>query len=1103
MKNRYSYFKRLKFTLINQALLAFMFVLLFSNISFSQTKGMIFEPATGAGAAVLDPNGDGYVSATTAGFINNDRAESEIPYVPFIFPGTEPTSDINNGPNGGFTDFVDSGTEDPAMNYVDASNNWLFRLRMGSVRPNAKSYSILIDTDGKFGNSGANADPDYTSSNPGFEIEIVLATKFGVYVYNVDDPLPSCTPVLSYEVTTNYQKSIAHSEIYNPENYFLDFFVPFGDLTSQFGITSGTPIRMAIVDNMAALKSTVCNTSSASDIAGVDGSCGSLAACFETIIGNQEPCTLAEINAGLCLEKSACPLISGTLSNGATSVSGTSTEADGTIIKVYRNTILIGTESVFGGNWSLTGISPALASNDIINATAKATGEAVSEYDCNTSIVGATCSTPPTSASHIGKSISGYSSVAGAIIKVYLNDGSTPLNPNAGSLWTSGQIAANSTSTGVNGTDNFLWKCVGTGEDTNPNGNGAACLADGVYRITATEPGKCESTPIYLCIGTGSSTATPIIFTSPPITTASSSISGTIPSPDNIAGIAVQLFVNGVQAGSVNSTAGGDWIIGSLNLNSCDVVTVRAINAASTKCISHVSTGVSVSGGVSNVPEIRGAYCTLSPVTIISGNSSEADGTIINVYENGVLEGSTTVVSGAWSLSGGSTSISIGSTITADATASGSCKTVSPISSGVVVSGLSSNLNLTITTSPIIEQSTSISGTGNNNGDIITLYVDGFQVEGASATVSGGVWTISGLAAYEIYTGGVVTVKATSPGFCESAPSDGVTVECISPNASLVVNPDNEIICSGSFVANVQVVNSENLIIYQLYTWDGAFPRTSTNTVATGSSVLGNGSDIILTSGILTANTTLIIKALKIPPGACEVFLTETISVTVNASPDLSLAVSTTSPICSGTSTNVSVELSEAGFSYQLRNDANDDLIGGSINGTGGTIDLPTGNLTNDIIFNVLATGTAPSSCSGELTHKASITINGACMADLSLSKTVDNTTPTIGDIITFTLTLKNSGPSATTNVQVEDILPTGLSFESSITYVNALVDASITYNEVSGLWDLSSLTIEVNDEIKLEVSVKIDPGCGNIINSAQIIASDIADPDSIPNNNQ
>lgn len=37
------------------------FLALFSTIStvISQTPGMIYEPATGAGAAILDPNGDG------------------------------------------------------------------------------------------------------------------------------------------------------------------------------------------------------------------------------------------------------------------------------------------------------------------------------------------------------------------------------------------------------------------------------------------------------------------------------------------------------------------------------------------------------------------------------------------------------------------------------------------------------------------------------------------------------------------------------------------------------------------------------------------------------------------------------------------------------------------------------------------------------------------------------------------------------------------------------------------------------------------------------------------------------------------------------------
>ena len=395
------------------------------NVLHSQTKGLIFEPATGAGTAVLDPNGDGYISATTAGFINNDRTESEIPYVPFIFPGAEPTSDVQNGPNCGFTDFVDSGTEDPALNYIDGSNNWLFRFRMGSAISNAKSYSVLIDTDGLFGSTGANADPDFTPDNPGFEIEIVLATKFGVFVYDVDG-VPNCTPVISYPGTTNYQKAIAHSEICGTLNYFLDCFVSFTDLTAQFGITPSTPVMLAIVDNMAANKSTVCNPNSASDIGGVDGSCGSLAACFEVIIDNQSPCSPADLLAGLCLGKSDCPAITTPLDPGDTSVSGTSTEADGTLITVYLNGTSIGTTTVLSGAWTLSGISPALASSDTITADATATGESTSDTDCNLFVVGSECSAPPISAFHCGKSIQGLTT-PGALVNVYQGNSTCPV----------------------------------------------------------------------------------------------------------------------------------------------------------------------------------------------------------------------------------------------------------------------------------------------------------------------------------------------------------------------------------------------------------------------------------------------------------------------------------------------------------------------------------------------------------------------------------------------------------------------------------------------------------------------------------------------------
>ena len=46
---------------------------------------------------------------------------------------------------------------------------------------------------------------------------------------------------------------------------------------------------------------------------------------------------------------------------------------------------------------------------------------------------------------------------------------------------------------------------------------------------------------------------------------------------------------------------------------------------------------------------------------------------------------------------------------------------------------------------------------------------------------------------------------------------------------------------------------------------------------------------------------------------------------------------------------------------------------------------------------------------------------------ELSIVKTVNDTTPSIGDIVTFTLTIANAGNTDATNVSVNDIVPAGL----------------------------------------------------------------------------
>jgi uncharacterized repeat protein (TIGR01451 family) len=117
------------------------------------------------------------------------------------------------------------------------------------------------------------------------------------------------------------------------------------------------------------------------------------------------------------------------------------------------------------------------------------------------------------------------------------------------------------------------------------------------------------------------------------------------------------------------------------------------------------------------------------------------------------------------------------------------------------------------------------------------------------------------------------------------------------------------------------------------------------------------------------------------------------------------------------------------------------------------------------------------------------ITVRG--IADLRLEKTVDNSTPNIGDTVTFTITVYNDGPNDASSVSVEDVLPAGLNYVSD-------TPSQGTYNNVTGIWTVGSLANGGSATLQITVQVTTS---GSIKNVAQVYSSSESDPDSTPNN--
>jgi uncharacterized repeat protein (TIGR01451 family) len=113
--------------------------------------------------------------------------------------------------------------------------------------------------------------------------------------------------------------------------------------------------------------------------------------------------------------------------------------------------------------------------------------------------------------------------------------------------------------------------------------------------------------------------------------------------------------------------------------------------------------------------------------------------------------------------------------------------------------------------------------------------------------------------------------------------------------------------------------------------------------------------------------------------------------------------------------------------------------------------------ITNSLPTAGTATGTEITLLPGSVVQ-CSIT-NDDLGIDLSIAKSVSDSTPNIGDTITFTLQVNNAGPDTATNVVVSDLVPAGFTYESgSISGGTSNDESDPTGSGLS--WTLNSVAV-------------------------------------------
>lgn len=549
------------------------------------------------------------------------------------------------------------------------------------------------------------------------------------------------------------------------------------------------------------------------------------------------------------------PFVNGPIFAGATSISGTSSSPNGTVIRVYRNGVQIGTAIVTNNGWSLSSIGP-LSAGDVMTADAKETGKTTSNLSGPVIVSALATPAPVVNSPIIGgsTSVSGTStSPDGTLIDVYVNGVYVGETTVSSGVWTLTNLSP------------LVGGQLITATATQ-SGKGTSALSN---TVTVTDLGTVLSGPSVGAPGDILTYSAQVTSTISP-SVANFVLIDNIPANTTYVASSMEYKIDGGPYVPLTDNNGGDdpgYLFAGPNRVELHLPSISAnvsvtfrfkvsVNAIATPATltdvasysssltasrntNTVNTTITAAGLITPPPEVTGPI--FAGATTVTGTSTSPDGTSIRVYRNGVLIGTVTVTGGLWTLNIAGQPLSAGESLTADATEAG--KSTSNLSPAVIVSPLGQSTTPPTVLGPLYSGDTTVSGNSSSpDGATIDVYANGVFL--GQTTVFNGFWTISNTR--PLVTGQVVNATATEPGKGTSGLSNNVTVQALP--AFLKRDTAGDLVAGETLSYTIEVHNTSAV------NWNNI---TVTDTIPSGTSYIAGSSQITAPATVSTPNTYL------------------------------------------------------------------------------------------------------------------------------------------------------------------------------------------------------------------------------------------------------